>query len=244
MIRILQKIFIVLTICGGIFYCFADDVKPYMDSTALPKLEKFYPKPPDSTSAQFRYDISQYKWGKSMRANSARAALAIAQNTTVPDEMAEKFSAVFGIEISERNTPIIMNLLRRGIETIDLAGHYPKNHFNRMRPYVFFNEKTLIPDDENTFRNSGSYPSGHTIRAWAMALLLIEINPAAQDALLAYAYEWGQSRVIAGYHWQSDVDASKIIASAALATLHTNKEFLDDMNNARIEFNNLTAKKK
>lgn len=244
MIKILQKIFFVLTICGGIFYCFANDVKPYMDSTALPKLEKFYPKPPDSASAQFMYDISQYMWGKSMRANSARAKLAIDQNTTDPDSMAKKFSAVFGIEISERNTPIIMNLLRRGIETIDLAGHYPKNHFKRKRPYVFFHDKTLIPDDEKTFNNSGSYPSGHTIRAWTMALLLIEINPAVQDALLAYAYEWGQSRVIAGFHWQSDVDASKIIASAALATLHTNEEFIIDMYYARTEFKKLSAKKK
>ena len=158
--------------------------------------------------------------------------------------MAKKFSAIFGLKISKNNTPNIMKLLRRGIETIDLAGHYPKKHFNRMRPYVFFSDRTLIPGEEEIFRNSGSYPSGHTIRAWTMALLLIEINPTAQDSLLAYAYEWGQSRVIAGYHWQSDVDASKIIASAALATLHTNKEFLDDMNNARIEFNNLTAKKK
>ncbi len=244
MIKILQKIFIVLTICGGIFYCFADDVKPYMDSTALPKLEKFYPKPPDPASVPFMYDISQYMWGKSMRADTTRAALAIAQNTTDPVAMAKKFSAIFGLKISKNNTPNIMKLLRRGIETIDLAGHYPKNHFNRMRPYVFFSDRTLIPGEEEIFRNSGSYPSGHTIRAWTMALLLIEINPTAQDSLLAYAYEWGQSRVIAGYHWQSDVDASKIIASAALATLHTNKEFLDDMNNARIEFNNLTAKKK
>ena len=77
-----------------------------------------------------------------------------------------------------------------------------------------------------------------------MAMILVEINPAAQDALLKYAYEWGQSRVIAGFHWQSDVDASKILVSAAFASLHNNEAFLADMKKARAEFKKLSAKKK
>ena len=56
----------------------------------------------------------------------------------------------------------------------------------------------MIPSAEKGHLNNGSYPSGHTVCGWGMALLLAEINPAAQDALLKYGYEWGQSRVIAG----------------------------------------------
>ena len=69
-----------------------------------------------------------------------------------------------------------------------------------------------------------------------MALLLCEINPDAQDDLLKLGYEWGQSRVIAGYHWQSDVDASRLVAAAGYARLHTNAEFLADIAAARQEF--------
>ena len=69
-----------------------------------------------------------------------------------------------------------------------------------------------------------------------MALLLCEINPDAQDDLLALGYQWGQSRVIAGYHWQSDVDAARLLASAGYARLHTNKDFLADMAAACDEF--------
>ena len=69
-----------------------------------------------------------------------------------------------------------------------------------------------------------------------MALLLCEINPAAQDAILKLGYEWGQSRVIAGYHWQSDVDASRLVAAAGYARLHTNAEFLADIAAARAEY--------
>ena len=64
----------------------------------------------------------------------------------------------------------------------------------RLRPYVRYQEPTLIPDDEETLRENGSYPSGHAIRGWTTALLLCEINPDAQDDLLALGYQWGQSR--------------------------------------------------
>lgn len=88
---------------------------------------------------------------------------------------------------------------------------------------MYFNEPTLLPQFEEEHRTNGSYPSGHTVRGWAMALLLAEINPAAQDAILKYGYEWGQSRVIAGYHWQSDIEASKAIIAGCFARLHARR---------------------
>ncbi len=71
-----------------------------------------------------------------------------------------------------------------------------------------------------------SYPSGHTTLGWTTALILCEIDPAAQDALLKKGFEYGQSHVIAGFHWQSDVDAARVVAGAAFARLHTSKAYL------------------
>ena len=78
----------------------------------------------------------------------------------------------------------------------------------RLRPYVYYKEGTLIPEKEEKHAGEGSWPSGHTSLGWTTALLLIDINPAATDGIMARAYEHGQSRVIAGYHWQTDVDAA------------------------------------
>ncbi len=244
MIRILQKSILALAICGAALCSFAADVKPYVKADALPNALNFYPAPPETTSVQFMYDISQYMWGKSMRADSARAALAIAQAETNLSEMVRMFSEPFGMEISAQKTPAIMNVIERGIATLRQVGRVPKKHYMRRRPFDRFNEPTLVPKDEETLRKNGSYPSGHTILAWSMAMLLVEINPAAQDALLKYAYEWGQSRVIAGFHWQSDVDASKVLVSGAFASLHNDETFLADMKKARAEFKKLSAKKK
>ena len=244
MITLLQKSVFALAICGATLCCFAADAKPYVKADALPNALNFYPSPPETTSVQFMYDISQYMWGKAMRADSARAALAIAQAETNLDTMVRMFSKPFGMEISAKKTPAIMNVIERGIATLRQVGRVPKKHYMRRRPFDRFNEPTLVPKDEESLRKNGSYPSGHTILAWSMAMLLVEINPTAQDALLKYAYEWGQSRVIAGFHWQSDVDASKVLVSGAFASLHNDETFLADMKKARAEFKKLSAKKK
>ncbi|EGN0484120.1 phosphatase PAP2 family protein, partial [Escherichia coli] len=85
---------------------------------------------------------------------------------------------------------------------------------------------------------NGSYPSGHTSIGWATALVLSEINPARQDTILKRGYELGDSRVICGYHWQSDVDAARIVGSAIVATLHSNPVFQAQLQKAKDEFAN------
>jgi acid phosphatase (class A) len=47
---------------------------------------------------------------------------------------------------------------------------------------------------------------------------------------------YGESRVIVGAHWQSDVDAGRLAASAAYARLHTSERFLQQMRLARQEY--------
>ena len=92
MISLLQKSIFALAVCGAALCSFAADVKPYVKAEALPNALNFYPAPPETTSVQFMYDISQYMWGKSMRADSARASLAIAQAVETVVEMAKLFS--------------------------------------------------------------------------------------------------------------------------------------------------------
>ena len=218
-----------------------DDEAMYFEIDDLPNAVKWLPTPPEPNSTQFAYDLTQYMWGKGERLNEERARQAIDNSVIDMGEMALQFSEPFGMEISEEKTPKIFHVLYRGVLTVRLCARKPKTALPRLRPYVRYNEPTLIPDDEDNLRENGSYPSGHTIRGWAMTLLLCEINPAAQDDLLALGYQWGQSRVIAGYHWQSDVDAGRLLASAGYARLHTNQDFLADMAAARAEYAQLTG---
>ena len=79
------------------------------------------------------------------------------------------------------------------------------------------------------------------MRGWVAAMLLAEINPAGADEIYARGWEYGESRVIVGAHWQSDVDASRIAASIGFAALHTSPEFLLQMARAKSEFIQLSS---
>ncbi len=208
----------------------------YFEIDELPNAINWLPAPPEPNSTQFAYDLSQYMWGKGERLNEERAQQAIDNGVVDMEDMVIQFSKPFGMEISKEKTPCIFNVLNRGMLTVRLCAKKPKTEIARLRPYVRYKEPTLLPADEELLRENGSYPSGHSIRGWVTALLLCEINPDAQDALLALGYQWGQSRVIAGFHWQSDVDAARLLASAGYARLHTNQQFLADMVAARAEF--------
>lgn len=210
--------------------------RPLLDSLQMPNAVHFLPPPPDTASAAFQYDRAQYRWGKEQRKDPVRLAIAVGDAVWSVDNICKIYSRVLGIDISQENTPAIYRMLTLGLLTTDQAGKLPKNHYMRTRPYVFFNEPTIYPSDEKWLRNNGSYPSGHTILGWSAALLLTEMAPDKADTILARGYMYGQSRVIAGYHWQSDVDAARLVASAAVARLHADKRFIKLMKKARKEY--------
>ncbi len=215
-------------------------IEPYLTEKQIPDAVVFLPPPPEEGTAQFAYDEAQYQWGKTQRAG-ARGIRAVREGTTNVDSMAAMFSGAFGRKLSRQMTPKTLLLLDRSIRTFRLGATGPKATYMRLRPYVFHREGTLIPEDEEGERRSGSYPSGHTVRGWGMALVLAELNPERQDTILKAGYEWGQSRVIAGYHWQSDVDASKLLSSATFARLQSCQAYQEDLSAAREELKALAA---
>ena len=211
-------------------------VDAYFTTGEMPDMLKWCPAPPDTTSAHFAYDIMQYFWGKTMRLDKERADIAIRDAVYGLDCIIREFSEPFGLQISKEETPEIYKVLREGTATCDSICTFPKKYYMRKRPFMRFKEQTLTPDDEPALSRNGSYPSGHTLLGWSSALLLSEINPDRADTILARGLMYGESRVIVGAHWQSDVDAARLAASAAYARLHTSERFLEQMRLARQEF--------
>ena len=210
--------------------------EPYFSFRELPNMLKWTPAPPDTMGAAFTYDIMQYMWGKQMRQNKERADIAIRDAVYSLECIAQEFSEPFGLTISEENTPEIWKLLRDAKATCEAISGFPKYYYKRKRPFVRFQEPTATPQFEPELRRNFSYPSGHTILGWASALLLTEINPERADTILARGMMYGESRVIVGAHWQSDVDAGRLAAAAAYARMHTSDRFLEQMRRARQEF--------
>lgn len=197
------------------------------------------PAPPEPTDILFLNDRAQYEIGKMLR-DTPRGEQAYHDAYLGGGGIADALSEAFGVQITEVETPQIYKLLNNMREDAgDLATRDAKEHYMRVRPYVFFQEPTCTPDHEETLSRNGSYPSGHTAIGWASALVLCEINPERQNEILKRGFEIGQSRVICGYHYQSDVDAARIVASAVVARLHAEEAFMIQLNKAKDEFKEL-----
>lgn len=200
------------------------------------------PPPPAEKSAQFAYDEAQYEWGLSQR-NTPRGAQAFQDARVTGSGVPKAFSEAFGIEITKDGTPEIYKLVLNMREDAgDLATRQAKDHYMRIRPFAYYKQDTCNPEQQQELSTNGSYPSGHTAIGWATALVLAEINTDRQNEILKRGFEMGQSRVICGYHFQSDVDAARVVASGVVARLHADKEFQKQLKKAKKEFQKLEKK--
>ena len=211
------------------------DTIPYFRTDSMPNAGIYLPAPPDTCSQLFIDDFQQWLWGKSMR-HTPRGQQASWESLYSVDRMCGIYSEALGFVVSREATPAIYRLISRGQKAAAQAVDPAKAKYMRKRPFARMNEHVAGAfDDEEELRTNGSYPSGHTIRGWTAALVLSEVNPDSANALLARGYEFGQSRVIAGYHWQSDVDAARLVASAAVARMHADERFLELLEKAKNE---------
>ena len=169
--------------------------------------------------------------------NTERGKLAAEDANLSAGGVANAFSSAFGSPITEKDAPQLHKLLTNMIEDAgDTATRSAKEKYMRIRPFAFYGVSTCNTTEQDKLAKNGSYPSGHTSIGWATAPVLAEINPQRQNEILKRGYELGESRVICGYHWQSDVDAARIVGSAVVATLHTNPAFQQQLQKAKDEF--------
>lgn len=243
----MREVLLLLALLSGAFAVQAQteekiqDVRTYPDYYFL-KIDdvasslNLLPAPPQPDDILFQYDVARYQWGK-LRRNTPRGELAIRDADASASGVCAAFSEAFGYELTEQSTPELFKLVKKIVaDAGDLSTREAKNHYKRPRPYMLFGESTSVPQDEEALSHNGSYPSGHTAEGWAVALVLAEINVANQDAILQRGYDYGTSRVIVGYHWQSDVDNARIVASAVVARLHADEGFIEQLVKAKAEF--------
>jgi acid phosphatase (class A) len=237
----MKRILLLFILLAGSASLRAQDIQLYLTEHELPNLVHCLPSPPDTIGEAFTHDIMRYMWGKEQRLDSARLAQAKLDAVWNLDTLLAIYCVPFGMVIDSVKTPEMFKLFMNGISTIEQIRLRPKAHYFRMRPYARFHESSIFPQDDEWLATDGSYPSGHTIRAWSAALILSEVNPDAAEALFHRAVESGESRVIAGCHWQSDIDASASAACIGFAVLQTNPDYCAQLARAREEFRRVSG---
>lgn len=213
-----------------------DKVQPYIELDQLPDLIKVMPEPPAFDSPEFANDVVRYNWGKEQRQDSARLAMAIADAEWFDHtKMYAQWKEAFGLEISESATPEIWKLLETSLATTDPMRVDVKAHYQRQRPFDRYKDP-MPSHEEDDLRGDGSYPSGHSLRGWSISLILAQIAPARANEIYKRGWEYCDSRVILGAHWQSDVDLSRAVASVGFCALQGSKAFIAQMKKAQAEY--------
>jgi acid phosphatase (class A) len=189
--------------------------------------------PPAPGSAHDRADRALYEETRALE-GSARWKTAIQDNDLWGGGAVRRFSCALGQELNETQTPVTLRILHRIELDGRTVGTPPKDHYARVRP-ALGNDKPVCVPRADWMRTNASYPSGHSMVAWAWALVLTELAPARADALLTLGRESGESRMICGVHYISDVEAGRTLGAGMLARLRSEPEFRADLEAARAE---------
>lgn len=135
------------------------------------------------------------------------------------------FSAVMGPGFTADAKPATQKLFRMVTMNVGPPIGVAKDRWKRDRPFVAVPTWPTCINPDDRLRASGSYPSGHSALGWSWALALAQAAPAKADAILTRGREYGDSRVVCGVHFPSDVEAGRTLAAAEIARLNSDADF-------------------
>ena len=202
----------------------------------LPHACRILNAPIDTTNYRYLGDIMRYKKAKIQRKDTVLLQQAIDDVSTSKHYLAKIFGQEIGITISRESTPAIWQLLDTLKGASNAITREMKNTYFRKRPYVQLLDATPVPEEEDSHTVSSSYPSNHACLGWSVALALTEVAPERQNDVLRRGFLYGQSRLILGYHWATDIEAARLLACALVARLHADPWYAELMRQARIEY--------
>ena len=205
----------------------------YLAAADLPDSLGLLPPPPAASKAAFVRD-EEVRIAAGPLRNSPRFVQATSDADQHFPHAARTLSCALNVPISREATPHLYALLGRSSIDLGLPTYRAKDRYRRTRPFAMHREATCTPGDERFLNTDGSYPSGHSAAGWGWALLLTEIASDRADAILR-DWTFGQSRIACNVHWQSDVDAGRVIAAATVARLHADPAFRADLEAAQWE---------
>jgi acid phosphatase (class A) len=174
------------------------------------------------------------------QAGSPRWVQAIKDDDLWNGGAVERYSCALGERLGPATTPITYRILQRVELDVRTVGTPPKDHYNRTRPLIGNDLPVCVPR-EDWMKTNASYPSGHAMTGWAWGLILGELEPGKLGALMQAGRTIGESRIICGVHYRSDVEAGRQLGASLVARLHADPEFLTDLAAARAELRRVHA---
>ncbi len=213
----------------------ADTPPPYLDPASLPQGAAFLPPPPPYGSGAWLLDQQAFLRSRPVKQRDpARWALAASDARLDDDHLLAAFACALGIVPERATMPSLYRLLDRAGPDTRAQTDAAKTHFARPRPYLHNHQPICVPRFTSLDR-SPAYPSGHATLGMGLGLILAELAPDRSAALLARGRSFGESRIVCGVHWLSDVQAGWLNAAALVSALHASATFRADLERTRSE---------
>jgi acid phosphatase (class A) len=203
----------------------------YLKPAELPDSKALVPPPPAAGTAALAADEEAYRSARKLR-DTPRWTLAAKDADLGFPQAAETFSCVLAMPVSAEATPHLNMLLRRVRADASRATDKAKDYYKRRRPFAVHGDANCTPREE---LKDDAYPSGHSSIGWAWALVLAEIAPDRGNEILVRGMAFGQSRLICNVHWQSDIEAGRVVGAAVVSRLHADPVFAAQLAAARKE---------
>jgi len=162
------------------------------------------PPPPAAGSAQAKAELVELHAIETERSAADEADARLDGDT----KNATIFAVVLGPRFDLSKLPATQALLAEVRASEKATVDRGKDEFKRPRPYAI---DTTLKSCKRNDDPLSSYPSGHTSMAFSMGETLARLVPEKAPLLLARAARYGQSRIVCGQHFRSDVSAGQML---------------------------------
>ncbi|MFJ3670305.1 glycoside hydrolase domain-containing protein [Streptomyces sp. NPDC090106] len=139
-------------------------------------------------------------------------------------------------------TSALFSRVTQNLDKVEAA----KNHYGYLRPYVrlgFVGDGGSVYESQDgsygSLTTSGSYPSGHTYGGYEAGTILATLLPELAPSILARTSEYGDNRVVLGFHYPLDVMGGRITAQATVAHRWADPDFARLLTQAHTEMENV-----
>ena len=235
----------------GCSLVFAED--GFLSESELPNSKEILPPPPITETYNITPEFAQdqeitktlfqdkaYFTGEKISYNRLYQATEDANKST------EYFLHIFidPLDISEQNKRNITTFTSDIVTKVILDGNNStkkaKEAYGRSRPYYYYDTVSCEGADSSSEKRNLSYPSGHTSRGMTVAYVLADILPERyRERILSRGMDYANSRVICGAHWQSDIEAGRVLSRSVFEHLQKNDNFNREIENAKHELRSL-----
>jgi acid phosphatase (class A) len=214
----------------------------YLSQTDIERIQASVPQPPAKGDMADSLDHLYYQETRVLL-HGPRGQAAAEDDIFDVDEIVPTFAVAYGLRLSRQQQPELFRLFDdlmgdKG-EAYGVLHAFKKNPaFFRTRPIAEFGDKAdtcVKPTDMAGYAHedlvtydlpkSSSYPSGHSFRGMLTGLVLAEVHPEHAAELVNRGEEFGESRVICGFHWESDIVAGRLVAMKIMDALRANPDF-------------------